>query len=310
MANSMRKPKSVTWLWILFSLFAWVFALAFTARPSPGKSVREELILEQAQTGLTFAWVDNNTRSAVSMTGSAIASGVRAIWFKKQAVISLEDSLGAFRPDGFSFGSIPKLATGDMCWSHDQSKLAATLLDPPYGRLGILDLPSKAALTIEPLVEMIPHVTSQCWSPDDKQIAYETDGSVKLFEIGNASIRVLAKGTDVTWSPDGDWIAFRDGATYYAIHPDGQGRKRLFHCRGAASALYWALDSRIVAYVKVLGFLQTGPGVEANRLRVRRLADGSDDQLCRDDVWWYANYNWMTSSEIMKRLEPKTPRSK
>ena len=305
----MRKRRSVTWLWILFGPFAWV-ALAVKARPSPRESVREELIRRQAQTGLTFAWVDNNTQSAFYATGSAIVSGVRAIWFKKQAIISLEDSLEAFRPDGFSFGSIPRLATDDMCWSHDQSKLAATLLDPPHGRLGIFDLRSKATQTIEPQVEMIPHVTSQCWSPDDKQIAYETDGSVKQFEIGKASFRVVAKGTDVTWSPDGDWIAFRDGTTYYAIHPDGQGRKKLFYCRGAASALYWAPDSRIVAYVKVLGFLQTGPGVEANQLRVRRLVDGSDDQLCPEDVWWYANYHWMTSNELMNRLEPETRRSK
>jgi len=306
----MQKHRSVTWLWILFGPVSWiVLALATAVRPSSGESVRQELTRRQSQTGLTFAWIDINTLSVFHATGSAIASGVRAIWFKEQAIISLEDSLEAFRPDGFSFGIIPRLAADDMCWSHDQSKLAATLL-LPYGRLGIFDLGSKATLTIEPQVEMIPHVTSQCWSPDDKQIAYETDGSVKLFEIGDASNRVLAKGTDVTWSPDGEWIAFRDGETYYAVHPDGQGRKRLFHCRGAASALYWAPDSRIVAYVKVLGFLQTGPGVEANQLRVRRLADGSDDQLCPDNVSWYANYHWMTSRELMNRLEAETRRSK
>jgi WD40-like Beta Propeller Repeat len=308
MANSMRKRRpALDFVWPV----CWiVLALATTIRPSSRESVREELIRQQAQTGLTFAWVDTNTQNVSSMTGSAIVSGVRGIWFKKQAIISLEDSLEAFRPDGFSFGNIPRLAVDDMCWSHDQSKLAATLLDPPHGRLGIFDLPSKATQTVEPQVEMIPHVTSQCWSPDDKQIAYETEGRVKLYEVGKASIRVLAKGTDVTWSPDGNWIAFRDGTTYYAIRPDGQGRKKLFYCRGASSALYWAPDSRIVAYVKVLGFLQTGPGVEANQLRVRRLMDGSDDQLCPEDVWWYANYHWMTSSELMQRLEPKTRHSK
>jgi hypothetical protein len=171
-----------------------VLALATTVRPSSRESVREELIRRQAQTGLTFAWVDNNTQTEFHMKGSTVLSGVRAIWFKKQAIISLEDSLEAFRPDGFRFGSIPRLATDDMCWSHDQSKLAATFLDPPDGRLGIFDLSSKANQTIEPQVEMIPHLTSQCWSPDDKQVAYETEGRVKLYEVGKASIRVLAKG--------------------------------------------------------------------------------------------------------------------
>jgi hypothetical protein len=52
--------------------------------------------------------------------------------------------------------------------------------------------------------------------------------------------------------------------------------KKLYYCRGAASALYWAPDSRIVAYVKVLGFLQTGPGVEATPAKNFGLSDSGE----------------------------------
>src|ERR1700734_3561250 len=98
MARPMRKRRSVIWLYILFGAVSCiVLALATTVRPSSRESVRQELIRRQAQTGLTFAWVDSNTQTVFSMTRLAVVSGVQAIWFKKQALISLKDSLEAFR---------------------------------------------------------------------------------------------------------------------------------------------------------------------------------------------------------------------
>jgi hypothetical protein len=90
------------------------------------------------------------------------------------------------------------------------------------------------------------------------------------------------------------------------MHPDGSDRKKLFHNHwgGAVSALYWSPDSRIVAYVRELGFLQGGAlDAEVNQLRVRRLEDGSDDRLS-DGVDWYTNYHWITTGELKKRPLP------
>jgi WD40 repeat protein len=309
MANSTRKRMSVTWRWILLGPVASVLTLAITVQPSSRESVREELIRRQAQTGLTFAWVDQNTENEYSITGSAIVSGVRAVWFRKQSVIPLQDSLEAFRPDGFSFGDSPRFAADDLCWSHDQSRLVATLLDPPNGRLGILDLASKTTQTIEPQVEQISHVTSECWSPDDKQIVYETDDkNVRLFDTVTNASTALANGESPTWSPDGNWIAFLDSDTYYAVRADGTGRKKFFHKKGAESGLYWSPDSRIVAYVSLAGILEGGI-IESNRLRFRRLDDNSEDSMAAN-VNWIANYHWITSSELVKRLEAETRRSK
>jgi hypothetical protein len=236
-----------------------------------------------------------------------VSSGVKAVEFKKRAIVPLKDSLSAFRLDGFRFDDFPRVAADDFCWSHDRSMVAATMLNPPEASLGIFIVGSKVTQAIEPRAEHRMHFTSQCWSPNDKQVAYELDGSVKVYQIGadtSTRIRVLAKGTDVTWSPDGNLVAFRDHNTYYAIHPDGTGRRTLFQENGSVSALYWSPDSRIVAYVRERGFLQGGAlDAEVNQLRVRRLGDGSEDRLCPDSVDWFANYQWLTSRELMNRSE-------
>jgi hypothetical protein len=68
----------------------------------------------------------------------------------------------------------------------------------------------------------------------------------------------------------------------------------------AVSGLYWSPDSRIVAYVRELGFLQGGAlDAGLNQLRVRRLEDGSDTWLSRENVHW-EGYRWITDRELAK----------
>jgi Tol biopolymer transport system component len=289
---SMRQHSAIRWREIILGLATCAITLMFSAQPLTRESVLAELAQSQRNEGLTVAWVNEN-------------GGVQAVSFEKRKVIPLKDSLQAFRPEGFKSYNFPRVATDDLCWSHDWSKAAATMFHPPEASLGIYDLSSKATQVIEARVEARMHFTTQCWSPDDKRVAYDSEGSVKVYQIGGdtTSVHTLAKGADVTWSTDGNWIAFRDGDTYYAIHADGTGRKKLFHNHWgrAVSALYWSPDSRVVAYVRELGFLQGGAlDAEANELRVRRLEDGSNDRLCRDKVDWFASYHWITSSELMK----------
>jgi hypothetical protein len=278
-------------------------ALAVSAQAAPTETVLAELVRLQAQTGLTLAWVDNRIRTESQLRHTEVQGGVQGVSFKRRAIVPLTDSLQAFRPDGFTSRDYPELSGIDECWSHDQTRLASTMLNHSAGRvsLGVLDLNSKRTREVAINVEPRPYVTSQCWSPDDKELTYETEGNVRVYDIEANRIYALAGGTDPTWSPDGNWIAFRDRDTYYAIHPDGSGRKRLFHNHwgSAVSALYWSPDSRIVAYVRELGFLQGGwLDAEVNQLRVRRLEDGSESRLCPDSVDWYANYHWITSSEL------------
>jgi hypothetical protein len=270
---------------VILGLATGVAMLVCSAQALSQPSVRAELIRLQDEKGLTLAWVDNGILTRSIDTHTPMSGGVQAIMFKKRTIVRLKDSLQDFRPDTFDLREYPQLSGIGECWSYDQTKLVDTMIERPSGRatLTILDLASK--------------------------LVYEMDDAVRLYELGTDRSDAMAKGTDPTWSPDGSWIAFRDQETYYAVHPDGTGRKKLFHNHwgGVRSGLYWSPDSRFVAYVKELGFLQGGAlDAEVNQLRVRRLEDGSDEPLCPDSVS-YENYRWITSGELMKHSRSESP---
>jgi hypothetical protein len=210
-------------------------------------------------------------------------------------------SLGVVRWDGSDLQEYPETHPLDVCWSHDQSKLAMTVFIKPSTSLGILDLGSKLLRTFEPgaQIDQRSHFTSQCWSQDDKHLVYETEGDVHVYEIGKQNSRILARGTDPTWSPDGEWIAYRDGENYYAIQPSGDGKKRLFHKTRAVSGLYWSPDSRFVAYVHQDFFaLDT----EFYHLMVRRLEDNAEDWVA-NGVHCCVNYQWVANPQLLERVE-------
>jgi hypothetical protein len=296
---------------VILGLATGVAMLVCSAQALSQPSVRAELIRLQDEKGLTLAWVDNGILTRSIDTHTPMSGGVQAIMFKKRTIVRLKDSLQDFRPDTFDLREYPQLSGIGECWSYDQTKLVDTMIERPSGRatLTILDLASKRARAVAINVDQKKYVTSQCWSPDGKRLVYEMDDAVRLYELGTDRSDAMAKGTDPTWSPDGSWIAFRDQETYYAVHPDGTGRKKLFHNHwgGVRSGLYWSPDSRFVAYVKELGFLQGGAlDAEVNQLRVRRLEDGSDEPLCPDSVS-YENYRWITSGELMKHSRSESP---
>jgi hypothetical protein len=296
---------------VILGLATGVAMLVCSAQALSQQSVRAELIRMQDEKGLTLAWVDNSILTRSIVTHTPMSGSVQAIMFKKRTIVPLKDSLQDFRPDTFDFREYPQLSGIGECWSYDQTKLVDTMIERPSGRatLTILDLTSKRARAIAINVDQKEYVTSQCWSPDGKRLVYEMDDAVRLYELDNDRSDAVAKGTDPTWSSDGNWIAFRDRETYYAMHPDGTGRKKLFHNHwgGVRSGLYWSPDSRFVAYVKELGFLQGGAlDAEVNQLRVRRLEDGSDEPLCPDSVG-YENYHWITSGELMKHSGSESP---
>jgi hypothetical protein len=304
MTKPMRKRTFVSWLFAGAALLVLTPFFTVAARSSSRESVRSELIRLQHDQGLTLAWIDGNSLGRAYLTHSKI-NGVQAISFEKRALVHLQDSLEAFRPEGFDAEKYPGQQGIGGCWSHDQTSLAAAVVDHSSGdlRLKILDAQSHKVRAIATAAEQERLVTEACWSPDDRKLVYETGTDVMVFNFEDGRSDALAKGTDPTWSPDGMWIAFRVRDTYYAIHPDGSGRKKLFHQRGAVSALYWSPDSRIVAYVRELGFLQGGAfDAEVNQLRVRRLEDGSEDWLCRESVD-LAGYRWITNPNL-RNLKP------
>jgi hypothetical protein len=209
--------------------------------------------------------------------------------------------LGVVRYDGSAVREYPEISPIEMCWSHDQSKMAMTVYNPvPNISLVIFDLTSKKAQVVVPDV-VEAHLTTQCWSPDDKQIVYESQGNVRIAELGKDGSTTLAKGKTPTWSPLGDWIAFRDDDTYYSLHLGEVTPKKLFYRKRAASGLYWSLDARFVAYVVEDRFALD---VESYSVRVRRLADNSDDRVA-EAAGAGAGGQWVTNKELLTLADAK-----
>jgi WD40 repeat protein len=262
------------------------------------ESVRDELSRQQRETGLTFAWIDRD--------------GVKGIEFANQSVVPVNDiSRSAFEPIGFNFRDFGVYASR-VCWSHDQTKLFGRADISGIQTLLLVNRQSNKTTTVAGNAPFADVVTPQCWSRDDRKIVYQLNGEVRIFDTESAASSPLARGTEPSWSPDGKWISFLHRGSYYAIRPDGTGRKRLFHKSGAQSPLYWTSDSRIVAYVRQLSFpFETRIiDVEVYGLRVRRLADGSDEPLCPDMNMGSLNYQWVTSAEIMNRPNSRISTSK
>src|SRR5271156_7068730 len=319
MANLMRKRRSVTWLWILFGPVSWiVLALATTVRPSSRESVREELIRRQAQTGLSLASLgfgldvalfDKRTLVQIPIsTGLAYVRGTISRDGTEIIVsrfrLGASDSLELLRTDGSDMRELQFTHTGDvpshfesLCWSYDKSRLAVGVHRGfPELKLEILNLGSGLDQTVAPSVK---ELTSQCWSPDDKKIVYEAGDGVRVYEVGNdkSSTLLAAGGKHPTWSPDGNWIAFREGDTFYVIRPDGQDKKKLFHRRDVYTPLWWSPDSRFVAYVSLVVFAID----DFYQLRARRLVDGSEARIAEGQI--AGNFQWVVSPELLRQVE-------
>jgi hypothetical protein len=318
----MRKRRSVTWLWILFGPVSWiVLALATAVLPSSGESVRQELIRRQAQTGLSLASLGSglnvdlfHKRTLVQVpisTGLAFVrgtisrDGTEIILSRLRA--SASDSLELLQTDGSDTRELPFTYAGTMltpvqslCWSYDKSRLAvAVYRGSPDVKLEILNLGSGVDQTVAPSVK---ELTSQCWSPDDKKIVYEAGDGVRIYEVGNdkSSTPLAPGGKEPTWSPDGNWIAFREGDTFYEIRPDGRDKRKLFHRRDVYTPLWWSPDSRFVAYIATVPFAID----DFYRLRIRRLEDNSDDWVAEGQI--SGDYQWLISPQLVRQASSQT----
>jgi dipeptidyl aminopeptidase/acylaminoacyl peptidase len=281
--------------------------------------VRAELIRMQAQDGLTIAWYDPHGLEIVKFDKRTVLQGKNVrVQFAGGGTISRDGTqiafqlrrptkdpaltLGIMKADNTDLREFLNVVSpGQMCWSNDMAYVAmlTVIKNMPSFSLKVLDLESQSVRDIAPA----ERITSQCWSPDGKEIVFESGGNVMVQSVEVAKPRALAVGSGPTWSPDGNWIAYLDKHehSYYVIHPSGEGKKKLFHRRNGMAGLYWSPDARIVAYVVEEGFLFMD--VETYRLRVRRLEDDSDDWVANEDIGCCENIQWVTSKELLRHIE-------
>jgi WD40-like Beta Propeller Repeat len=310
--------------------------LVISTQALPKESVRQELVRLQSQNGLTLAAFYRSIY-IVLFDGRSMLEGVELLplgtagegaFTRDGTKLSLVlnhwqqgsrpyGTLGVVRHDGTGLQDYSDYgSSSEMCWSYDDTEVAT-------GDLRIITL-GKNSNRVESAAlppDSRPSVSTQCWSPDGQHIVYglEIGGhttdkgpyargalSVWIYDIREGRSRELVEGSDPSWSPDGDWIAFRDGDNYYEIHPSGEGRKFLFHKKATRSGLLWSTDSRIVAYMSHCeGF--EGPwgfwDVGWVRLRVRRLSDNSEDWVAEVADSFQPRWQWVTNPELIKQVK-------
>jgi WD40 repeat protein len=290
------------------------------AEPRPEESVQAELVRFQQQTGLSLAsfgfglhvaLFDKRTLVQIPistgfvMRGTISRDGTEII--VSRLSLRASDSLELLRTDGSDLRELPFTHTGDvpshfesLCWSYDKSRLAVGVHRGfPELKLEILNLGSGVDQTVAPSVK---ELTSQCWSPDDKNIVYEAGDGVRIYEVGNdkSSTLLAPGGKEPTWSPDGNWIAFRDGNTFYEIRSDGRDKRKLFHRRDVYTPLWWSPDSRFVAYVALVPFAID----DVYQLRVRRLVDESEVRIAEGQI--AGDYQWLISPQLVRQAGSQT----
>lgn len=296
---------------ILFRSLGVLLAVAPFAQTTAKEPVRTELIRLQKDTGLTLASFDRSVETVMfadrSMsTGNEVLAamvddGAITRDGMDVAVNLFRRGFGVVHTDGSDFRGYSEVSAAyDLCWSYDKSKLAMNVQNlkrgtsPPNDNLQIFNLSSKEIQVFD----VRAAVTSQCWSPDNKKVVYEANDSVRVYDSEQKKWLELAKGREATWSPDGNWIAFLDDDTYYAIRPSGENRKELFKSKGALSGLWWSPDARIVAYISRNKTFE-GPvalDVGMARLRVRRLSDSSEDWVAQVSDAHIPSYQWVQTS--------------
>jgi len=314
----MRKARPSCRSRVIGGIALCATTLAVIAQASSKENVRAELIRLQKQTGLSLVsfWGsggggnfdvvlfasrqlkdrhvltgENVGEGAISSDGSVIAFELRRKTGRtfstpsRMEVPEIGSRLAIVRQDGSDLREYPDLGNPyGPCWSPDKSALALTVKNLKQGKdagqsLQILNLDDGTAEE----VDAKGNTASQCWSPDGKQIVYQADDKIRVYDIREKKSRTLTNGQQATWSPGGNWIAFLEDDGYYAIQPSGNDRKRLFKKKDALTALWWSPDSRFVAYLSRNRFFEGSwwPPIEQGRLRVRRLEDNAED--------WVAN---------------------
>ena len=117
-------------------------------------------------------------------------------------------------------------------FSPDGSKVAFSGGDKNDSNFFILDLATETMTKLPNLSQTEAKALSiLSWSPDGKQFAIERRKDRKdlvgVLDVNTSKVQIIGEGSQPTWSPNGEWIAYYDTSKHSCIlaHPDGTAGK-------------------------------------------------------------------------------------
>lgn len=114
------------------------------------------------------------------------------------------------------------------------------------------------------------------WAPDGRELVFEQDRKILVFDLGTGQKREIGTGSNPTWSPDGRWIAFVDPSSRATlVRPNGSERRLPLGEQAVLAGLHWSPDSLYFVYsVRETGSLQAILSLSSTALYVCRVSDG------------------------------------
>jgi WD40-like Beta Propeller Repeat len=129
------------------------------------------------------------------------------------------------------------------------------------------------------------------WSSSGNELVYDEDKKIYIYSLQTGSSRLLVRGTSPTWSPKGDWIAYRDmNGRASLTSPDGSKNKDLLSGSVIRRGLRWSPDGRYLLFANARTSNIQIVNLATNQIsNILCPIDGTDESRLR---WVSQRFSW------------------